>query len=127
MPNVKIEIKKIFEKDMRPVKGDQHQLQEVFLNLIINAYQSMPQGGVIQITTRNFENLSAFIQIKDTGLGISADSLKDVFMPFFSTKSDGKGLGLSICHNIIKKHNGSIELESQVGRGSKFTIKLPFI
>ena len=127
LPNIKVEIKKIFEKDMRPVKGDLHQLQEVFLNLIINAYQSMPEGGIIQITTRNSGNLSALIQIKDTGLGISADNLKDVFMPFFSTKSEGKGLGLSISHNIIKNHNGSIELESQVGRGSTFTIKLPFI
>lgn len=127
LPNVKVEIKKNFEKDMRPVKGDLHQLQEVFLNLIINAYQSMPEGGVIKITSSSFGNLFAFIQIKDSGIGIPADCLKDVFMPFFSTKNDGKGLGLSICHNIIKNHNGSIELESQVGKGSTFTIKLPFI
>ncbi|MBU0547796.1 MAG: PAS domain S-box protein [Candidatus Omnitrophica bacterium] len=127
LPNVKVEIKKSFEKDMRPVKGDLYQLQEVFLNLIINAYQSMPEGGVIKITTSSFRNLFALVQIKDTGLGISADRLKDIFMPFFSTKNDGKGLGLSICHNIIKNHNGSIELDSQVGRGSRFTIKLPFI
>lgn len=127
LPDVKVEIKKNFEKDMRPVKGDLHQLQEVFLNLIINAYQSMPEGGVIKITTSSFGNLFALIQIKDTGMGIPADCLKDVFMPFFSTKNDGKGLGLSICHNIIKNHNGSIELESQVGKGSTFTIKLPFI
>ncbi len=127
LPNIKIEIEKEFAKDMRPVKGDLHQLQEVFLNLIINAYQSMPKGGVIKITTSNFNDLFAFIQIKDTGLGIPAEHLKDVFMPFYSTKSDGKGLGLSICHNIIKNHNGSIELESQMGRGSAFIIKLPFI
>jgi len=127
LPNTKVEIKNNFEKNMRPIKGDIHQLQEVFLNLIINAYQSMPNGGIIQITTRNFEDHCALIQIKDTGLGISADNLKDVFMPFFSTKNDGEGLGLSICHNIIKNHNGAIELESQVGRGSTFTIKLPFI
>jgi len=127
LPNVKVEIRKDFEKNLRPVKGDLHQLQEVFLNLIINAYQSMPEGGVIKITTSSFGNLFALIQIKDTGMGIPADCLKDVFMPFFSTKNDGKGLGLSICHNIIKNHNGSIELESQVGKGSTFTIKLPFI
>ena len=127
LPHVKVEIKMNFEKNMRLVKGDLHQLQEVFLNLIINAYQSMPNGGDIEITTSSFGNLFALIQIKDTGIGIPADSLKDVFMPFFSTKSDGKGLGLSICHNIIKNHNGSIELDSQVNRGSTFTIKLPFI
>ena len=127
LPNVKVDIKKSFEKDLRPVKGDLHQLQEVFLNLIINAYQSMPEGGVIKITTSSFKNLFAIIKIQDTGMGIPADCLKDIFMPFFSTKSDGKGLGLSICHNIIKNHNGSIEIESQVGKGSTFTIKLPFI
>ncbi|MDD5281686.1 MAG: PAS domain S-box protein [Candidatus Omnitrophica bacterium] len=127
LPDIKVEIKKIFEKNMRPVKGDLHQLQEVFLNLIINAYQSMPKGGVIKITTSSFRNLFALIQVKDTGQGIPGELLKDVFMPFFSTKNDGKGLGLSICHNIIENHNGSIELESQVGLGSTFTIKLPFI
>ena len=127
LPDVKVDIKMNFDKNMRLVKGDLHQLQEVFLNLIINAYQSMPDGGVIEITTSSFENLFALVQIKDTGMGIPADSLKDIFMPFFSTKSAGKGLGLSICHNIIKNHNGSIELESQVKRGSSFTIKLPFI
>jgi len=127
LPNVKVEIKKIFEKDIRPVKGDLHQLEEVFLNLVINAYQSMPEGGIIKITTSSLENLFALIQIKDTGIGIAGERLKDVFMPFFTMKKDGKGLGLSICHNIIKNHNGTIELESQVGKGSTFTIKLPFI
>jgi len=127
LPHVKVELKLNFEQNMRQVKGDLHQLQEVFLNLIINAYQSMPKGGLIEITTKSFGNLFALIQIKDTGVGIPTDCLKDIFMPFFSTKSDGKGLGLSICHNIIKSHNGSIELESQVNQGSTFTIKLPFI
>jgi len=127
LPNVKVEIDKDFEKDIRPVKADLHQLQEVFLNLIINAYQSMPEGGIIKITTSSLNNLFALIRIKDTGIGIPADHLKDVFMPFFTMRKDGKGLGLSICHNIIKNHNGSIELDSQLGRGSTFTIKLPFI
>ena len=127
LPNVKVEIKKYFAKDLAPARGDLHQLQEVFLNLIINAYQSMPEGGVITITTNSFENTHAIIQIKDTGTGIAPEHLKDVFMPFYSTKNEGKGLGLSICYNIIKNHNGSIELDSQIGRGSAFTIKLPFI
>ena len=127
LPAAKIEIEKSFEKNMPPIKGDLHQLQEVFLNLLINAYQSMPGGGVIKIITSNFKNLYAQIQIIDTGTGIPDPHLKDIFMPFFSTKKDGTGLGLSICHNIIKNHNGSIELESQVNKGSTFTIKLPFI
>lgn len=127
LPQAKIEIKKSFEENMPQIKGDLHQLQEVFLNILINAYQSMPTGGTINIVTSNFKNLYAQIQITDMGMGIPEDSLKDIFMPFFSTKSDGTGLGLSICQNIIKNHNGIIELESQINKGSTFTIKLPFI
>lgn len=126
LPMAKIEIKKNFGEDIPKIKGDLHQLQEVFLNLLINAYQSMPNGGVVEITTNNFQNLYVKIQISDTGTGIPASDLKNIFMPFFSTKTDGTGLGLSICHNIIKNHNGSIELKSQINQGSTFTIKLPF-
>ena len=112
---------------MPRIKGDPHQLQEVFLNLLINAYQSMPEGGTVSITTSNFQDLYAQVRIRDTGAGIPAHHLKNIFMPFFSTKDYGTGLGLSISHNIIRSHNGSIEVESQVGRGSTFTVKLPFI
>ena len=126
-PSVKVEIKKSFEKDMPKISGDADQLEEVFLNIIINAYHAMPDGGVIKITTRNFQNLYAQIQIADTGIGIPEANFKNIFMPFFSTKGQGTGLGLSICHNIIKNHNGSIELESQTNQGTTFTIKLPFI
>ena len=126
-PPVKVEIEKSFENNMPKISGDADQLQEVFLNIIINAYQAMPEGGVIKISTSNFKNLYAQIQISDTGVGIPAANLKNIFMPFFSTKGHGTGLGLSICHNIIKNHNGSIELESQVNQGTTFTVKLPFI
>lgn len=126
LPLAKIEIKKTFEKDMPKIKGDLQQLQEVFLNLFINACQSMPNGGVLKITTSKFQNLYAVIKISDTGIGIPEHHFKNIFMPFFSTKSNGTGLGLSICHNIIKNHKGSIELESQVNQGTTFTIKLPF-
>ena len=122
----KIEIKKNFDKQMPKIMGDTHQLQEVFINLIINACQSMANGGVVEIITTNFQNLYAQIQISDTGIGIPIGNLKNIFMPFFSTKHDGTGLGLSICHNIIKNHNGSIELKNQLNRGTTFIIKLPF-
>jgi len=126
-PAVKVEIKKSFEKNMPKISGDPDQLGEVFLNIIINACHAMPDGGVINIITHNFQNLYAQIQITDTGIGIPESNFKNIFMPFFSTKGQGTGLGLSICHNIIKNHNGSIELESQVNQGTTFTIKLPFI
>ncbi len=127
LPTLKIEIENKFEKSMPPINGDSQQLQEVFLNLLINAYQSMPNGGRIRINTSNVRDLYAEIQINDTGIGIPENHLKNIFMPFFSTKKEGTGLGLSICHNIIKNHNGSIELTSQVDKGSTFTIKLPFM
>jgi len=126
-PSVKVEIKKSFEKNMPKILGDADQLEEVFLNMIINAYHAMPEGGVIKITTRNFQDLYAQIKITDTGVGIPAANFKNIFMPFFSTKGQGTGLGLSICHNIIKNHNGSIELESQINQGTTFTVKLPFV
>ncbi len=127
LPEIRVEIEKSFEKDMPKVMADSNQLQEVFLNMIINAYQAMPEGGKIKIVTRNFQNLFAQIQISDTGAGIPAADFKNIFMPFYSTKNEGTGLGLSICHNIIKSHNGTIELESIIGQGTTFTIKLPFI
>ncbi|MDD5130276.1 MAG: PAS domain S-box protein [Candidatus Omnitrophica bacterium] len=123
----KVEIKKHFQKNMPKISGDPDQLQEVFLNMIINAYQSMPDGGIIKITTSNLSNRYAQVQITDTGEGIPEANLKNVFMPFFSTKGYGTGLGLSICHNIVKGHNGSIELESRVNQGTTFTVKLPFM
>ena len=127
LPPVRVEIEKSFEKNMPKISGDPDQLQEVFLNMIINAYQAMPNGGVIKITTRNFQNLYAQIKITNNGVGIPAANFKNIFMPFFSTKGQGTGLGLSICHNIIKNHNGSIELESQINQGTTFTVKLPFM
>jgi two-component system NtrC family sensor kinase len=127
LPSVQVKIEKSFEKNMPKIMADSDQLQEVFLNLIINAYQAMPNGGIIKITTSSFQNLYAQIQITDTGIGIPAGNFKNIFMPFFSTKGQGTGLGLSICHNIIKNHNGSLELESQINRGTTFTVKLPFI
>lgn len=127
LPSSRIEIKQIFAKNLPKIKGDLHQLQEVFLNILTNAYQSMPEGGVIKVITSNFQDSCAEIQIIDSGVGIPEQNLKNIFMPFFSTKNDGIGLGLSICHNIIKNHNGSIELASQVNRGTTFTIRLPFI
>jgi two-component system sensor histidine kinase AtoS len=126
-PSVKVQIEKSQQENMPKVLGDLDQLQEVFLNLIINAYQSMSDGGVIKITTSNFQNLYVQVEITDTGVGIAPANFKSIFMPFFSTKGQGTGLGLSICHNIIKNHNGSIEFQSQLNQGTTFTIRLPFI
>lgn len=126
LPSSTVSIEKDLARDMPTVKGDLNQLQEVFVNLLLNAYQSMPDGGKITIKTHNLQNTYAQITISDTGHGIDQKDLKNLFMPFFSTKQNGTGLGLSICYNIIKNHNGAIEVESQTNRGTTFTIKLPF-
>ena len=80
----------------------------------------------MKISTRKLENLFAEIRISDTGTGIPPENLKNIFMPFFSTKKYGTGLGLTICYNIIKSHKGSIEIESKLNKGTTFIIELPF-
>jgi PAS domain S-box-containing protein len=126
LPSAQININKFFENNLPAIKGDLNQLQEVFVNLCLNAYQSMPEGGTLTIKTRNLQNRYAEVRISDTGQGISEQNLKNIFMPFFSTKKEGTGLGLSICFNIIKNHNGIIDVESQLNCGTTFIIKLPF-
>jgi two-component system, NtrC family, sensor kinase len=120
--------------DLPPILGDSTHLQTLFLNLITNALDAMPQGGVLTIKTRQVPSpLSSEdggrleISITDTGIGITEESRKRIFDPFFTTKKmgEGTGLGLAICEKIIKEHSGSIEVESEVGKGSTFLISIP--
>jgi two-component system NtrC family sensor kinase len=109
-----------------PIKADGNQLQQVFVNLIINAYQAMSQGGELRITTRAVGDQVQAI-FADTGAGIPAEVLKHIFDPFFTTKEVGKGtgLGLSVSYGIIESHGGKIEVESQVGVGTTFVVTIP--
>ena len=102
------------------------QLNQVFLNLLVNAAQAISQKGEITIRTGQIGE-EAFIAIADTGVGIPAETLSRLFEPFFTTKPVGKGtgLGLSIAYNIVQKHRGRIEVESTVGKGTTFTVWLP--
>jgi signal transduction histidine kinase len=122
----KIEVIKNLSPDIKQVEGNSGQLQQVFTNIIINAQQAMPEGGQLFISTRN-ENGNVAIEFKDTGCGIPEEYKDRIFEPFFTTKMDwkGTGLGLSICYDIIKNHDGSIEVDSQLGKGAVFTIILP--
>lgn len=126
LPVSNVTIEKDLEKDLPSIKGDLNQLQEVFINLLINAQQATPEGGKVSVKTRNYENRVAEITISDTGCGIAPQNLKKIFIPFFSTKKEGTGLGLSICYNIIRNHSGTIDIESQLGKGTTFIIRLPF-
>ena len=122
----KIEVIKNLAPDIKQVEGNHGQLQQVFTNIIVNAQQAMPEGGQLFISTRN-ENGNVAIEFKDTGCGIPEKYKDRIFEPFFTTKMDwkGTGLGLSICYDIIKNHNGNIEVDSQLGKGAVFTIILP--
>ncbi|MBN1614047.1 MAG: cache domain-containing protein [Deltaproteobacteria bacterium] len=109
------------------VLGDRSRLEEVFLNLFINAADAMENGGKLTIVTEKGENESIRIAIADTGPGISEEHLDHIFEPFYTTKESGHGtgLGLSIAYGIIRKHNGTIDAESKLGEGTIFIITLP--
>jgi signal transduction histidine kinase len=108
------------------VLGDDNQLQQVFLNILLNAYQAMPDGGELRITSRLMED-EIHATFADTGEGISPEDLKHIFDPFYTTKEvgEGTGLGLSISYGIVEQHGGTIETESTVGEGATFVVKLP--
>ena len=112
--------------DLPPVKGNPRNLQQVFLNLFLNAIQAMPQGGDLEIAaTRNGDCLR--VAVRDTGVGIAEGDLEKIFEPFFSTKESGEGtgLGLTVSYAIVEKHGGHIEVSSRPGEGATFTVVLP--
>ncbi len=117
-----------FADQLEPVRGDRGQLQQVILNLITNARDAVERGGRLEITTDNSPNRDAVIlTVCDNGAGIDPEDLARLFDPFFTTKSPGKGigLGLSVAYGIVESHGGEITVESEPGRGTKFTIRLP--
>jgi signal transduction histidine kinase len=108
------------------------QIEQVLLNLIINARQAMPRGGQLRLDVReNARTQMAEVRVGDSGVGIPPERLRLIFEPFYTTKEPdehghgGTGLGLSVCRQIIEQHNGRIRVESLVGKGSTFTLKLP--
>ena len=123
----------VFAQPVPPVMADGNQIQQVLLNILVNARQAMPRGGRVVIRLQH-EPDSPFVdlQIRDFGTGIPPDVLPRIFDPFFTTKSGpdasvkgGSGLGLSACRDIVEAHNGRIRVESAVGKGTCFTIRLP--
>ena len=127
-----VQIIKEYGDDLLKIITNQNQIQQVIINLCNNAIDSMSDGGTIKITTRNViasETKQSHIEISisDTGSGIPEDVKSRIFEPFFTTKEVGKGtgLGLSLCYEIIQKHNGIIEVKSEIGKGTTFIMKLP--
>jgi len=121
-----IKINKEFSPVLPKIKADTDQLQQVFINLILNSVQAMPDGGTLYLSTRR-ENGNIKIEIQDTGCGISPENLNRLFTPFFTTKKEvkGVGLGLAVSYGIIQRHHGKISVKSKEGEGTTFSICLP--
>ncbi|RJR38663.1 MAG: PAS domain-containing protein [Deltaproteobacteria bacterium] len=116
-----------FTANLLQVMADEGQMKQVFLNLLLNAQEAMPKGGALKVATRNSGPKEIIITVADDGVGIPEENIPQIFESFFTTKKSGSGvgLGLSVVQGIIRDHHGTIEVESTVGRGSKFTIHLP--
>lgn len=119
-----VEIKRNFMHNPPPVMLDAQQMQEVFINVLNNARDAMPNGGVIEATTMRKDG-SLRIDFKDSGSGMPKEVMEKVFEPFFTTKERGTGLGLPLCYGIIKSHNGELQIESAPGAGTLVSILLP--
>ena len=120
-----VEVRK--EVSQKPLMAfiDPDQMRQAFTNLGVNAFEAMPQGGVLKVMMAENARGKIFIRFTDTGKGIGKEMQAKIFDPFFTTKEGGTGLGLSIAHRIITQHGGEVNVESEEGRGSTFTITLP--
>jgi len=120
-----IEVIKELSQSLPNILADADQLQQVFTNLILNAIQAMPKGGVLTIRTSADDN-TVEIEVSDTGCGISPENMPKLFTPFFATKREvqGVGLGLAVAYSIVQRNKGKIEVESKQGEGSTFTVRL---
>jgi signal transduction histidine kinase len=126
--------RKFFEKEgmkivtdlatLPAVYGNKDQLEQVFMNMVLNAKAAMARGGQLHIRTR-LEKEQVIISFIDNGCGIAADQINNIFDPFFSTKANGTGLGLFVSYGIIQSHHGTIDVKSKINQGTTFTVSLP--
>lgn len=120
----KIALQASFDASEDTVPGDQAQLQQALLNLLLNALDATPAGGTIRLTSGN-QSGAVRLQVRDSGQGIPAEDLERIFDPFYTTKARGSGLGLGITRRIIRDHGGTIAVASEAGRGATFTLTFP--
>jgi two-component system, LuxR family, sensor kinase FixL len=115
--------------DVRPVKGDSVQLQQVILNLMLNAFSAMSGTGLngarrLVVRTNSIDKSNVLVEVQDSGTGIAAEKLESIFDPFVTSKPEGLGIGLSICRSIIERHGGKISAANNPDHGAKFSIML---
>lgn len=122
-----ITVERQLAANLLPVMADQGWVKQAFLNLLLNAIDAMPKGGTLTLTTRNSKRREVVVQVADTGVGIPKESFSQIFEPFYTTKKTGSGvgLGLSVVYGIVRDHKGNIKVDSVVGQGTTFTIRLP--
>ena len=120
---IKIELQQA--PDLPEVEHDSDQVHQVLLNLLLNAVQAMEGPGTVHVEIGSRDGFAS-VAVSDTGRGISAQNLPNIFRPFYTTKGNGTGLGLSLARRIVEDHHGRIEVNSAVGKGSKFEVLLPF-
>jgi two-component system NtrC family sensor kinase len=120
------------EQSLPLLEIDPHQMEQVFLNLFVNAVHAMPEGGTLALATalrkdgrKSGTSVKAVAELKDDGVGIPQEHLKNIFDPFFSTKESGTGLGLPISLGIVEGHGGTIQILSKEGEGTTVVVKLP--
>ena len=123
-----VKVRRELSADPVVVEGVEFKLQQVFLNLFLNARDAMPTGGWLSIRTRT-DDQTAVVEISDTGAGIAPESLSRIYDPFFTTKAPGQGtgLGLSVTYGVVQEHHGAIECDSEPGQGTRFTLTLPLV
>lgn len=119
-----IELVEELESELPQVEIDEKYLKQALMNVIKNAMNAMPEGGILKVTTRHRED-RVLLTVEDTGVGMSEEVRQKIFEPYFTTKDFGSGIGLTLVYKVVKEHKGDITVNSQEGKGSTFTITLP--
>jgi signal transduction histidine kinase len=119
-----VDLRKTFDPSLPPVFADAEQLWEALLNLIRNAVDAMPAGGNLTVSTKR-NDAEVLVSVSDNGRGMTEEEARNLFVPFFTTKSDGTGLGLAYAQQVINEHGGKIDCATVRGKGSTFSIQLP--
>jgi signal transduction histidine kinase len=124
--DLQVQVERDYDPGLPRVDLDPEQVQQVFLNILLNAMQAVDNGGNIRVTTSHeSERESVFVEFKDNGVGMSPEILKKALRPFFTTKAKGTGLGLSIAREIMHSHGGNLEVQSDAGRGTRISLRFP--